>query len=245
MTHYYFSKVCWLRFWNQRELNPNLGVTVLASSLCRVNTSEAQSLIWNHCCCQTVSLEISAHGGPPPALPGFSLLTGRLTWCQDMVVVISSFWHPPRHPYFIRSLLVDLLRFLFKPEWSSFSQLSLFQWVLNPSSWAGPILGSPEPLWVGPWGNLCSYLRPFGPEFPYHHLYSGVLCAKLGAGNTLWGSLAPWPTPAKPLPSQLSNPIWRLQRYQPSSCSDTQSSSNTIVSSCMSLLSPLPVANFI
>lgn len=193
--------------------------------------------LWPDCFTRVQHIQIST------CIPRVEPTYWELTWCQDVVVVISSCWYPLRHPYFTRFQVVDQLRSLFKLErpcllrYSQLSHSFSYFWMplLEQDGW----LCSPESLCVGPWEFLCSYLRPF-----YQNLCAtafipvssvpgwnlGILCEALGLPD-----LHPQTPP--PSPSQFPKPIWRLQHYQPSSCSDTQGSSNTIVSSSPHLLS--------
>lgn len=123
----------------------------------------------------------------PPVAPGLSLLTAGLAGCQDTMVVIPSFLHPPGQPYFIPPLIVDLPRFLFKPECSSFSQILS---TLSFSYFWTPLLEQDTFLFAwaslgGAMGNFLQLSQTLWPRM------SSVLCATLGAGNTLWGSLTP------------------------------------------------------
>ena len=155
-----------------------------------------------------------------------------------MEVVISSCWRPLRHPYFIRFPVVDLLRSLFKPEWSSSSQILsalTLSYFWTPRLEQDRLLGSPEPLWVGTMGNFLQLSKtPFHSAAVFIPMSSvpgwrlGSLCEALGVPDL---------HAQNPSLLRCPNPIWRLQHYQPSSCSDTQGSSNTIVCSWIHLFS--------
>lgn len=197
-----------------------------------------QGLLWNPCC-QIASLEFTFRSSL--ASPGLNLLIGSLHGAE--MWGLSSLpagvhWDPHILSGF---QVVDQLGSPFKPEWpcslrNSQSHSSSYFWIppLPQDSLLGVSLGRPL-------GIFYSYLRPLFTKTS-EQLFS-FLCPVCEAGTRnslsmrLLGCLI---SNHKSHPLHLSSPpkpIWRLQHYQPSSRSDTQGSSNTIVCSSLHLLS--------
>lgn len=174
----------------------------------RVDTSGSQCLLWNPCC-QIVFTRVQ-HIQISPWIPRVERTYWEFTWGQDMVVVIFSCWHPLRRPYFIRFWIIDWLSSLFKPEWACllrWSQLSLFELLLNASSWA---------RWMAllSWVSLDHDKFSAATQAPFYqnlHVTVFTPVSSVGGWNlgilSLWSSWAAWPPPTNLTPLTLLVPL--------------------------------------
>lgn len=203
-----------------------------------VNTSGSQCLIWNSCC-QFASLEFSTFKSPLASL-GLSLLIRRLhsSNTHRLSSLLSGIhWNTQILSGFGLSIYSDAFSNL-NGFYLRYSQLSFFQLLLNASSGAGQIPGI---SWASLGGTLGNFLQlsltPFHSAAVFIPMSSvpgwslGILCEALGLPDL---------HPQNPSLLRCPNRIWRLQHYQPSSCSDTQGSSNTVCLLLHPSLLPFP-----